>query len=257
MEEYLIFAKQLAERAGTIMLDHFKFGVEHETKADATPVTLADTQINTMVIDAVTAKYPEHSVMGEEESSDTSGTEYIWVCDPIDGTIPFTLGIPTSMFSLALVHNGVPMVGVLYDPYSKRMFEAVKGQGAFLNGEKIQVNTETPPQGYVALPAMQYGLTNTAGLVGDAIQSGIRALSLCCATYEAMLVAGGQIVASVFPGKTPWDIAAVKVIVEEAGGMVTDLHGNDQRYDQPINGAVVSNGVVHSQFVELVEKHLS
>jgi len=257
MEEYLAFAKQLAERAGIIMLDHFKLGVEHETKADATPVTLADTTINKMVIDAVTSAYPTHSVLGEEESSSVTTTEYLWVCDPIDGTIPFTLGIPTSLFSLALVYDGVPVIGVLYDPYSKRMFEAVKGKGVFLNGEKIRVNTEVPPQGYVTIPGMQYGLTDTAGLVEDAIRSGMRTFSLCCITYEAVLVASGQIVATVFPGKTPWDIAAVKVIVEEAGGSVTDLSGNEQRYDRPINGAIISNGKVHNQFVELAKRHLT
>lgn len=257
MEEYLTFAKQLAEQAGAIMLEHFKLGVEHEAKADATPITVADTTINTMVIDAVAAAYPNHTVLGEEESSETTESEYVWVCDPIDGTIPFTLGAPTSMFSLALTQNGVPIVAALYDPYLKRMFTAVQGEGVLLNSEKIHVGTELPPKAYITLPVMQYGLTDNAGLAEDAIRSGLRGISLCCITYEAALVASGQIAGAIFPGQTPWDIAAVKLIVEEAGGKVTDLHGNEQRYDKPINGAVVSNGgIVHDRLVQLVNKHL-
>jgi fructose-1,6-bisphosphatase/inositol monophosphatase family enzyme len=255
MEEYLNFAKQLAEQAGEIMLTYFKLGVEHETKSDATPITIADTQINKMVIDAVAEQYPLQSVLGEEESSDATDTEFLWVCDPIDGTIPFTLGIPTSLFSLALVQNGVPVLGVLYDPYLKRMFTAIKGQGAYMNGEKLQVSTEVSPKGYTTFPVVQYGVTDTAGLVGEAIRDGLRSFSLCCITYESVLVASGQVAGAVFPGKTPWDIAAVKVIVEEAGGKVTDLYGNEQRYDRSISGAIVSNGAMHDQLVGLVKKH--
>ncbi len=256
MDAYLEFAKNLALQAGDVMLEHFKPGIEREIKSDATPVTIADTTINKMVIDAVSQKFPDHSVMGEEESSDVTTTEYLWVCDPIDGTIPYTLGIPTSLFSIALVHNGESIVGVLYDPYTKRMFTAVKGGGAQLNGETIRVNNEVAPKGYVTLPTMQYGMTDTASLVADAMSTGIRSFSLCCITYEAMLVASGQITGSVFPGKTPWDIAAVKVVVEEAGGIVTDLYGNDQTYDRPINGAVASNGQMHDELVALASKHI-
>lgn len=198
MDEYLETAKQLAEQAGAIMLEYFQLGVEHETKADNSPVTVADKKINKMVIDFIESKYPDHNVMGEEESSDNTQSEYLWVCDPIDGTIPFTLGIPTSLFSLALVHDGVPVIGVLYDPYFKRMFEAVKGQGVLLNGEKIEVNKRDSSKNYITLPVMQYGLTDTAGLVEDAISSGLRGFSLCCMTYESILVASGQIGASIY-----------------------------------------------------------
>lgn len=257
MNDYLEFAKTVALRAGDIMLEHFQTDVEHEIKSDATPVTIADTAINTMVIDEIGKKYPEHSVMGEEESSETTATEYLWVCDPIDGTIPYTLGIPTSLFSIALVHNGESVLGVLYDPYTKRMYTAVKGSGAQLNGERIYVSAEVAPKGYVTIPSMQYGMTDTANLVADAMGTGIRSFSLCCVTYEAMMVATGHITGAIFPGTSPWDIAAVKVVVEEAGGKVTDLYGNDQPYDQPIKGAIISNGQMHDELVALVSKHIN
>lgn len=256
IDSYLVFAKDLAYQAGDIMRANFKPGVASETKSDMTPVTIADTQINKMVIDAVAEKFPDHSVMGEEESSTTQNTEYLWVCDPIDGTIPYTLGIPANMFSLALVHNGESILGVLYDPYTDRLYEAVKGNGAFMNGQKIRVNQEVAPKGYITMPTMQYGLTNNADMVHDAITMGIRSFSVCCVTYEAMLIANGQITGAIFPGNTPWDIAACKVIVEEAGGVVTNLDGEEQKYDCPIRGAVMSNGVMHDELVALAQRNL-
>lgn len=256
MNDYLDFAKDLAYRAGDIMLEHFQVGVAKQIKSDATPVTEADIAINKLVIDSVAGKFPGHTVMGEEDSSTSEHAEYVWVCDPIDGTIPYTLGVPTNMFSLALVRDGVSIVGVLYDPHSKRMYEATIESKTLLNGQPIQINTEGLPQGYVAMPLMQYGITDTAALVQDAVSSGLRSLSFCSTTYEAALVASGQISGAVFPGVSPWDIAAVKVIVEGAGGKVTDVFGNEQRYDKPIKGAISSNGVVHDQLVALVSKYV-
>src|SRR6185369_16230217 len=120
MDEYLQFARGLADQAGAIMLEHFQVGVAKRDKAEAdnTPVTIADTQINRLVIEAVRAKHPTHAVIGEEESHPADGVEFTWVCDPIDGTIPYTMGIPTNLFSLALVDGeGQPVVAVVYDPY--------------------------------------------------------------------------------------------------------------------------------------------
>jgi fructose-1,6-bisphosphatase/inositol monophosphatase family enzyme len=103
---------------------------------------------------------------------------------------------------------------------------------------------------------MEYGLLAIADLLHDSLADGVRAYSVCCATYEAALVARGKTAGIIFPGNSPWDIAAVKIIVEEAGGKVTDLTGNEQRYDQPIHGAVVSNGVIHDRLVALASAHL-
>lgn len=256
MDDYLEFAKKLAYLAGDIMLEHFKAGIDKEIKSDKTPVTIADTKINQLVIDSVNKAFPEHSVLGEEGSTAAINTDYVWVCDPIDGTIPYTLGMPNNLFSLALVHKGESILAVLYDPYTKRLYEAVKSKGAYMNGEKLRVSNIVTPEGHIALPGMQYGLTNAASLLKDVVESGMRTFSVCCITYESMLVASGQIVATVFPGTSPWDIAAVKIIVEEAGGKVTDLHGNEQRYDRPIAGAIVSNNAMHDSLVDLVSKHL-
>src|SRR6185437_220297 len=98
MEEYLDFAKSLAQEAGQIMLEYFKPDVQHHLKEDKTIVTIADEKINRLVINKVEKVFPDHSVLGEE-ASNTKTHEYAWICDPIDGTNPYSKGIPVSTFS--------------------------------------------------------------------------------------------------------------------------------------------------------------
>jgi myo-inositol-1(or 4)-monophosphatase len=258
MEEYLTFAKYLALKSGEIMKAHFVVGVDRQTKGDSTPVTIADTTINKIVIDSIKEKYPKHSVIGEEDSLGVFNSEYVWVCDPIDGTIPYTFGIATNVFSIALVSSddGQPKVAVVYDPYMGRMYSAVKGQGAFLNDKKIEVNKiNSISDGVIGMSGTKSSIVDAQGIKGALIYACWRPLILNCVIYEAMLVATGQIIASVFPGDTVHDIVTAKLIVEEAGGRVTDMFGGEQRYDKPINGAVISNGLVHEQIVKIVNKH--
>lgn len=239
------------------MLKHFQIGIEKEDKDDGSPVTVADKAINSMVIEEVKKNYPHDGVLGEEESHKKEDAEYVWVCDPIDGTTPFMQGIPTNQFSLALVHNGQPVVGVLYDPYMKRLYTAVKGNGAFLNDTKIQVNDKGSLAGnFVSSPTHQVPLFRSEKVLDYLSNYDVKTFCLFCITYEAACVASGQFVGNLFGYPTAHDIAAIKVIVEEAGGKVTDLEGNEQRYDQPINGAIISNGLVHDQLVELVKSYL-
>lgn len=239
------------------MRRHLQIGIAAESKEDGTPVTIADTEIDNLVVEAVKSTYPEHAILSEEGDISPTPAEYTWVCDPLDGTQPYTFGVPVSMFSLALVKNGVPILGVMYDPYEKRMYHAIKGEGAYLNGKKLAASEQLTLAGnHVALPGSKEALLNSAGLLNEAIQSNIKTFTFVCVTAEAALVATGQIVANVYGHSSPWDIAAIKIVVEEAGGKVTDLHGNEQRYDQPIRGAVVSNGLVHDELVGLVKGYL-
>ena len=103
MEKYLLFAQNLAKGAEEIALKYFGFDVENTWKQDNTPLTKADTEINDFVIKAVNETFPSHSIYGEEKSDTKENSPYVWVCDPIDGTMPFSCGLPIFTFSLALV----------------------------------------------------------------------------------------------------------------------------------------------------------
>lgn len=256
-QAYLQFAQDLAYQAGDIMRRHLQVGIAAQTKDDGSPVTIADTEIDNLVVKAVKSTHSNHAVLSEEGDLSPSPAEYTWVCDPLDGTQPYTFGVPISMFSLALVKNGTPILGVMYDPYENRMYHAIKGEGAYLNGKKLAVSRRATLAGnHVALPGSAEDLLNSAALLHEAIQGNIKTFTFVCVTAEAALVASGQIVANVYGHSSPWDIAAIKVIVEEAGGKVTDLRGNEQRYDRPVKGAIVSNGLVHDELARLVRKHV-
>jgi fructose-1,6-bisphosphatase/inositol monophosphatase family enzyme len=260
MNEYLQFAQDLADRAGAIMLEHFQVGVPSQAKPEAgdSPVTIADTQINRLVIEAVQAAYPGQAVIGEEESHRVEGSELTWVCDPIDGTMPYTMGIPVNVFSLALVNkDGEPVVAVVFDPYMKRKYWAVKGEGAYLNGQPIHVNAVSNlKQAYIgASMGATASVVRPQELRNDITARCYRTLVFRCSIYQSMLVASGQIAAEIYTSVYAHDAATAALIVTEAGGRVTNLFGGTQRYDQPIRGVIVSNGAIHDEIVAIAKQY--
>lgn len=259
MNEYLNFAKQIADQAGAVMLEHFRVGVANQSKEHEgnTPVTIADRTINSIVIEAINKNYPDHAVIGEEESSHKEGAEFTWVCDPIDGTIPYVMGIPTNVFSLALVNRaGDPVVAVVHDPYLKRKYWATKDGGAFLNDEKINVNSISDlSEAYVGMSGSRSKTIKPNEFKAALIRNSYRPVVLNCAIYEAMMVACGQMGATVYLGLNTHDVATSKLIVEEAGGKVTNVFGEEQRYDQSVKGAVISNGLLHDKILDIANEH--
>lgn len=256
-QEYLSFAKEIAYKAGEIMINYFKGDNGASYKFDQTIVTKADTEINNYLISRVKETFPTHSVDGEEKQFGKS--DYVWVCDPVDGTAMYARHIPVAVFSLALVINGISTVGVVYDPFTKNLYSAMKGNGAYKNNEKINVNDielddMKSVSNFDMWPAADYNLYDTMKELGKKTYFvGIGSVIRAC-----MCVANGDFNLAIFPGTKHknCDIAAAKVIVEEAGGKVTDLFGNEQRYDEGINGAIISNKKVHSEVVSVLKKNL-
>ena len=257
MNEYLEFAKEMAYDAGKIMKKYFTGDNGANYKFDQTIVTKADTEINSLLIERVKERFPSHSVDGEEEQFGKS--DYVWVCDPVDGTAMYARHIPVAVFSLALVIDGVSTVGVVYDPFLDNLYTAIKGCGAYRNGEKISVNdTKLEDMRSVSnvdmWPEAKYNLYDSIKELGKKTYFvGIGSVIRAC-----MCVANGDFNLAIFPGTTHknCDIAAAKVIVEEAGGKVTNLFGEEQRYDQSIKGAVVSNSIVHDEVINVLTENL-
>jgi fructose-1,6-bisphosphatase/inositol monophosphatase family enzyme len=250
-------ALTLAKQAGKIIKDNFSLGMKKEWKEDNTPLTITDTEINKLVIKLVKQNFKNHSIIGEEESDYREEHEYCWVCDPVDGTIPFSHGVPTCVFSLALVHKGKPILGVVYDPFMDRMFFAEKGKGATLNGKKIKVSSESDIKkkviGICTWSQSKYPLFRTRKELDKRY---VHVMNVSSITYMGALVANGEFIATIFSGDKPHDTAALKIIVEEAGGKVTDLFGNEQRYDREIKGHIISNSLVHQELVNLTRSEL-
>lgn len=252
--QYREIACSLAKQAGDIMLKNIKLGMSKEWKEDNTPLTVSDTAINDLVIATVSKEFPEHAVLGEEGSYNLkSGARYTWVLDPIDGTIPFSHGVPIFAFSLALTENGVPILGVIYDPIMDRIVVAEKGKGTTLNGNPVRVsNTSSVNQTLIEVQSWRGYERNLNSLKNTLIEQGAQATTICSVVYAGMLVAIGEYGGIIFGGTKPWDSAAVAIVVQEAGGIATDLDGNEQSYDIPTNGFVASNGNLHPHLLQLV-----
>jgi fructose-1,6-bisphosphatase/inositol monophosphatase family enzyme len=254
LETQLQFAIAVAREAGEIMRMYFHSQDKGtETKQDNSPVTLADKAVNQMLIDRVREAFPDHGVLGEEQSYQADRKE-LWVCDPIDGTVGFILGVPTAMFSLAYVVDGEPQAAVMYEPLLDKLFTAAKGQGAFLNGRPIHVNDRPSLDGAsVGITASARQMLQRERFCNAMLDDGAQLLTIPGNVFKGALVAQGRLDAYIFPGRSAHDIAAEKLIIEEAGGKVTDIDGNEQRYDRAIRGAIISNGKLHDVLV----KHLA
>ena len=257
-KEYLEFAKEIAYEAGKIMLKYFNAKDISSYKGDKTIVTLADKEINTYLINRVKEKFPDHCVDGEEEKFGNSN--YVWVCDPIDGTAMYARHIPVAVFSLALVVDGESKVGVVYDVFTDTLYSAIKGEGAYKNGEKISVNNYKledmrSVSNYDMWSEAEYKIYDIIKEIGNKTYF----VSIGSVIRGAMCVASGEFNLAIFPGTKGknFDIAAVKVIVEEAGGKVTNLFGEEQRYDKDIKGAIISNGIVHDEVISTIKQMLN
>lgn len=222
LDEYLNFARDIANYAGDVMLKYFNQNNGATYKGDKTIVTLADKEINSYLIEKVKEKYPSHCVDSEEERFGESN--YIWVCDPVDGTAMYARHIPVAVFSLALVVDGHPIVGVILDPFTNSLYTAIKGEGAYKNDEKITVNDyELDDMKTVC----HYDLWSSSDYDISRVLQDLREktyfISVGSIIRACTCVASGDFALAIFPGTKHknCDIAASKVIVEEAGGMVT------------------------------------
>ncbi len=256
-KEYLEFAKEVAYKAGEIMLKYFKQDNGSTYKEDNTIVTLADKEINSYLIKRVQEKFPTHSVDGEEEQY--SKSNHIWVCDPVDGTAMYARHIPVAVFSLALVIDGVPEIGVVYDPFTDNLYYASKGNGAFRNSDKISVNNcNFNDMRSLSNIDIWNGSQYDVLQVLKELNNKTYVVSIGSCIRASMCVASGDFNLEIFPGgkRKHCDVAAVKIIVEEAGGKVTNFFGKDQRYDTDINGAIISNGIVHDEVINILKKYI-
>ena len=255
LTEYLEFATELAREAGVIARRHFTADVAYEVKSDNSPVTIADTEINQLIIDRCQQRYPEIGVLGEELSSELKPGKLLWVCDPIDGTIPYTLGMPISTFCLALVDDGVPVVGVVYDFNNERLFCAVKGQDAWLNG-KVLLPPQTEPMRLVSLEWWHSAKYDLSGAREDLSNQGYQVPNYASGAFTSMMIGLGRISGIIYAGDKPWDGAAAKVIVEELGATMTSLSGTDQRYDKPIEGYILAAPGAYTDLLSAVQPRL-
>ncbi len=250
------YLRKLAQQAGEIMKKNFILGMKKEMKSDNTPLTEADTAINSLVVGTLLSDFPHIRVIGEEESRDVHDAEYYVLCDPVDGTIPFSLGVPVSAFCIAVVREQTPLVSVIYDPFSDRLWHAVRGGGSFLNGKPARVSQRGIHDSNICMVWWRNSPYHLHDVCKKLMDVGAQWMNPVSIAYFGGLVASGEFEATIFPGRNGWETAAMHAIVEEAGGKVTDIHGDKMRYgpNGEVEGHIISNGVIHEKLVRIVQE---
>jgi histidinol-phosphatase len=249
----LAFALELADLADGISLGYFRrASLVVESKADRSPVSEADREVEQMLRQKIEVQRPGHAVVGEEfgqgQSSGTAGPR--WILDPIDGTRKFVRGMPSFATLIALEHEGEMIVGVASAPALGRRWWAARGLGAFADGQPIHVSrVPTIAEAHVSHGQLEGWVRagRLPQLANLAVQSW--GTSGYGDFWIHMLVAEGAAEAAVEIEAAVWDLAALKVIVEEAGGRLTDLTGADTASG---GNGVSSNGLVHDAVLTLL-----
>jgi histidinol-phosphatase len=234
----LELALRLADAAEALSLPRFRTGLAVETKADMTPVTEADRAVEAELRALLAAERPDDAVLGEEHGATGEGARR-WVLDPIDGTRNYARGIPVWATLVALEDDGEVRVGVVSAPALGRRWWAERGEGAFANSERIGVSAVDRIEDAVLSLALENPVPELARRAWH-----VRGLG---DFWAHMLVAEGAVDGAVEAiGVAEWDLAAVQIVVEEAGGKFTDFEGVS-RLDA--GSAVASNGLLHDELL--------
>ena len=256
MSPRLAFASEAAFRAGRSTLAHYQTGVAVDSKNDATPVTIADREAESLIRREIAHHFPGEAILGEEEGG--MDTPNRWIIDPIDGTKSFVSGVPLYATLLSYEENGVPIVGVSYFPALDEMVYAEAGGGAFFNGRPCRVSTKSEVVGSVLLCG---GLKHMDlfGRLGPFLELSKTALATRTwgDAYGHALVATGRAEAMVDPVVSRWDISAMDLILREAGGTFTKMDGSRALEPAHADGhyeALSTNGILLPALVEAFQR---
>lgn len=251
--KFLTVAKEAATEAGKVVKKYYQSELKLHNKGYFTNfATQADLESEKKVIEIIKANFPEHNIIAEESGRVDNGSEYSWAIDPIDGTIPFTDGIPFFGVSIGLLKNNKPFVGVINMVGSDELFWAEEGKGAFKNGKQIQVRKEDN-LGNVTF-ALEMGHNERQMRLEKHFKPIVEKVRMVyvmgSSVMSHVLVAQGHL-DGLFIRAYVWDFAAGAILVQEAGGKVTDPRGDEVDFTQKQIHIIATNGLIHDQIIEL------
>ena len=252
--KYLSFAKEIAVKAGKLLLKKRHQRNKIKLKGRVNLVTEADLASEKLIIKAIEKIYPDHSILTEEESSVEKKSDFRWIIDPLDGTTNYAHDFPFWCVSVGLEYQGEIIVGVVYDPIGDELFYASKKNGSYLNRKKITVSSRRQLEKSLLATGFPYD-------IGTSRENNLKYFSRFAKNAQAVRRAGSAaldlcyLACGRFDGfwelkLAPWDTAAAKLIVEEAGGRVTDFCGEKYSvYDKYI---LASNRKIHNQMIKIL-----
>ena len=254
MTRYKEFAIRVAKEAGKILMDHYGELQKLEYTLRTNFKIKVDDESDSLIRSAIMEEFPDHNILSEEQENRQNDSEYSWVVDPLDGTLPYTFGISDHFgISIALVKGKAPILGVIYAPMRDELYTAELNKGAFLNQSAIRVSLVENINR--AMIGVDYGKLSRGRIVGYQEKllsdNGITyPVSYGCASVSLGLVASGKLHGYLALKLEPWDIAAGVLINREAGAKVTTIGGKDwELYDESI---LVANPGLHRKLYEFL-----
>ncbi len=260
MHPMLNIAVKAARRAGNLIhraadnLDHLTV----TKKSHADYVSEVDRAAERIIIEALKQAYPDHAILAEESGAQGE-SEYVWIIDPLDGTTNFLHGVPQYAVSIGLQHNGILTQAVVYDPTSNDLFTATRGRGAYLNDKRLRVSKRKEMADSLIGTGFPYSnfdhLEPYMDIVRDVMQKSAGIRRPGAASLDLAWTAAGRYDAFFETGLKPWDIAAGALLITEAGGMVSDLHGTDTFLKS--GHICAGNPDIHQQLLHIISPHLT
>lgn len=256
-DEFLTTAKTAAAEASKLLRSNFQSDYDITQKREGTLVTEIDLRAERTVRSIITESHPEHAIISEETGRD-GDARFTWVVDPLDGTANYVTGFEHYCVSIALLDEGEPIVGVVVHPQREDMYTAVTGSGARRNGRRISVSSAD------SLPESSVLFGISPPIVDDSRlrrlyqhlfpperSQGLRQLG--AGACDLSFVANGTFECFLDKYTSPWDVAAGSLLVEEAGGAVTDWDGSPVNFtaDERNVGIIASNGRIHGELRQL------
>lgn len=261
MKNYII---QLAKKAGAEIHKRFNKDRIIKVKKKSQILTQADLVADKIIVAGLKKKFPSHGILSEESGlqknkthppkRSVSGSDYLWVIDPLDGTTNYAIGSPLFGVGISLFFKDQPILAVAYLPAMNELYFAEKGKGAYLNNKKIKVsNTKT-----VATSLLTYCHGSAPKDIKRGMKvyqkiklSGLDCRQLGSAAVEFAFVAAGRTESILLPGAHVWDVGPGTLIVREAGGKVTDFQGKN--WNLKSKDVVASNGKIHNQLLKMLK----
>ncbi len=255
MKDFMKLASEAARQAGEVLKEGLGKRKRIEYKGEINLVTEIDRRAERVIIRLIRASYPEHAILAEEGEGKEGRSGYKWIIDPLDGTTNYAHGYPCFCSSIALERNGEVILGVVYDPLRDELFSAEKGKGAYLNGKRISVSSIGRLIRSLLATGFTYDIKRDQRnlkhfrnfiLSSQAIRrDGSAALDLC-------YLGAGRFDGFWELKLSAWDVAAGALIVEEAGGRVTDFRGGKfSIYSREI---LASNGRIHREMIRILQR---
>jgi len=254
LKRELALAKKAARAAGEILRGHWRRGgYEIGSKGRDNPVTQADLEADNAIKRLLRETFPEYGWLSEETVDNDARLQCrrVWIVDPLDGTKEFIQGVPEFCVAIALVENGVPILGVTYNPIKREMYSAARGQGCYLNSKPVRVTrTKTLKRATVLASRSETARGEWQVFHGAMLVSPTGSVA-----YKLALVAGGKGDATFTRSpKSEWDIASGAALVMEAGGTITDIRGRELRFNQRVvklEGLIADNKLLHPALMAL------